>query len=87
MNRAATYKRQKIMNKARRKWLEDVSEMIANAKEQLEQIRDEEQEAYDNMPENLNMTDRASTMEENIDNLDTMVSDLEDILESFYDIQ
>lgn len=75
------------MNKARRKWLEDVSEMIANAKEQLEQIRDEEQEAYDNMPENLNMTDRASTMEENIDNLDTMVSDLEDILESFYDIQ
>lgn len=75
------------MNKARRKWLENVSEMITNAKEQLEQIRDEEQEAYDNMPENLNMTDRASAMEENIDNLDTMVSDLEDILESFYDIQ
>lgn len=75
------------MNKARRKWLEKVSEMIANAKEQLEQIRDEEQESYDNIPESLQETDRANTIYENIDYLDTMASDLEDILESFYDIQ
>lgn len=75
------------MNKARRKWLQDVSAMIERAKDELEQIRDEEQEAYDNMPESLQDTDRANAMYENIDNLDTMASDLEDILECFYDIQ
>ena len=75
------------MNKARRKWLEKVSEMIADAKEQLEQIRDEEQEAYDNMPESIQDSERGEQMYENIDNLETMASDLEDILESFYDIQ
>lgn len=75
------------MNKARRKWLENVSAMIAEAKEQLEQIRDEEQEAYDNMPESLQDSDRGNQLYENVDNLDTMASDLEDILDSFYDIQ
>ena len=61
--------------------------MIAEAKEQLEQIRDEEQEAYDNMPESLQDSDRGNQLYENVDNLDTMASDLEDILDSFYDIQ
>ena len=75
------------MNKQRRKWLENVSAMIERAKEELEQIRDEEQEAYDNIPESLQDSDRGNTMYENIDNLDTMASDLEDILECFYDIQ
>lgn len=75
------------MNKARRKWLEDVSEKIAQAKEELEQIMDEEQEAYDNMPESIQESERGEQMYDNIDNLDTMVSDLEDILEGFYDIQ
>ena len=75
------------MNKARRKWLQDVSAMIERAKEELEQIRDEEQEAYDNLPEGIQDSERGETMYENIDNLDTMAGDLEDILESFYDIQ
>jgi len=75
------------MNKARRKWLSDIYEAIENAKNEIENIREEEQESYDNIPENLNMTDRASTMEENIDNLDYIVSSLEDALEYFDDIQ
>ena len=75
------------MNNARRKWLADVQAAIWRAKEELEQIRDEEQEAYDNLPEGIQDSERGETMYENIDNLDTMASDLEDILESFYDIQ
>ena len=75
------------MNKARRKWLADVQAAIERAKEELEQIRDEEQEAYDNLPEGIQDSERGETMYENIDNLDTMAGDLEDILESFYDIQ
>ena len=75
------------MNKARRKWLEDVSEKIAQAKEELEQIMDEEQEAYDNMPESIQESERGEQMYDNIDNLSTLISDLEDILEGFYDIQ
>ena len=75
------------MNKARRKWLADVYAAIENAKDELEQIRDEEQDAYDNMPESLQDTERANTLYENVDLMDSLISDLEDTLGYFDDIQ
>ena len=75
------------MNKARRKWLADVYAAIENAKDELEQIRDEEQESYDNIPESLQETDRANAIYENVDLIDSLISDLEDTLGYFDDIQ
>lgn len=41
------------MNKARRMRLIAVQSKLSDLKAEIEQIRDEEQEAYDNLPEGL----------------------------------
>ena len=52
------------MNKARRQSLAIAEDLLARAKEVVEQARDEEQDALDAMPENLEYSDRAAAMEE-----------------------
>ena len=68
------------MNKSRRqqlrKWLEDI-EAIKN---ELERIIEDEQEYYDNIPENLQGSERASDSEEAIDNMNEAVSTIEEAI-------
>lgn len=66
------------MNKARRKELARVVDLLDQARDLLETIRDEEQEAFDNLPESIQCSERGgamenciSTMEEMLDYLDT----------------
>lgn len=66
------------MNRARRKELSHAIELIEQAREILEAVMEEEQEAFDNLPESLQNSERGETMEEyigvieeTIDNLDT----------------
>lgn len=74
------------MNKARRKWLQDTIEAIENAKIELESIRDEEQECFDNLPESIQYGERGDAMQENIDELDCEISNLEDVISNLNDI-
>ena len=74
------------MNKARRKEIARAIELIEQACEILEAVRDEEQEAFDNMPENLQGSERGEAMEgyigaieEIMDYLDT--SSLQEIVD------
>ena len=46
------------MNKARRKQLEKASALLSEAREIIESCRDEEQDAFDNMPEGLQQSER-----------------------------
>lgn len=74
------------MNKQRRT---DIAEIIAKLadldalkneiKEAIEQVRDEEQEYYDNMPEGLQGSDRGYAAEEAISNLEDAASMLDDL--------
>lgn len=66
------------MNKARRKWLLDIKDKLDNIKSDIESLRDEEQESYDNIPYNLKDSEMGTTMYENIDELDEVISNLED---------
>lgn len=66
------------MNKVRRKELSRVVDLLDQARDLLETIRDEEQEAFDNLPESIQCSERGeamenciSTMEEMLDYLDT----------------
>lgn len=68
------------MNKARRKWLENIIDKLDDIKSEIESIREEEQDAYDNIPENLNDSEMATTMGENLDDLDEVLSNLEDYI-------
>lgn len=72
------------MNAQRRKALADLMDRltplaatITDIKDALETIRDEEQEAFDNMPEGLQQGDRGQAMEEAISTLDSAIDDLE----------
>lgn len=74
------------MNRQRRKWLQDTIEAIENAKIELESIRDEEQECFDNLPESIQYGERGDAMQENIDEIDGEISNLEDVISNLNDI-
>ena len=68
------------MNKTRRqqlrKWLEDME----NIKGELETICSDEQDYYDNMPENLQGSQRGMDAEEAIEQMEEAVSSIEDAI-------
>ena len=58
------------MNKDRREELLDVTQLLDEAIERLEEIRDDEQDAFDSLPEGLQYSSRGDAMQEAIDTLD-----------------
>ena len=60
------------MNKERRKKIRDVLQEIAVLKGVIEEIRDEEYDAYENIPDSL----KGEQMEEYIDSLDEAVDNI-----------
>jgi septal ring factor EnvC (AmiA/AmiB activator) len=68
------------MNKKRREAIDDLVNKINEIKEAAESLRDEEQEAFDNMPESLQQGDKGQAMEEAISNLDDAVNALEEAI-------
>ena len=75
------------MNKQRRKMIADVVERLEAAKSDLEMIRDEEQDAFDNMPEGLQGSERGEMMEEAIGHLEEAVDSLETALDELEEIE
>lgn len=59
--------------------IEKFEEIKAEAIDQLSEIRDEEQEAYDNIPEALQDSERGENMQNCIDALEYFMSDLENM--------
>lgn len=59
--------------------IERFEEIKAEAIDQLSEIRDEEQEAYDNLPESLQESERGENMQNCIDALEYFMSDLENM--------
>ena len=74
------------MNKNRRSQLDKAHSLILEAQEIVASVRDEEQEARDNLPENLQYSERAETIEEYISTLDDTESTLDDILSNLTEI-
>ena len=65
------------MNKTRRKEIARAIELMEQAREILEAVRDEEQEAFDNMPESLQGSERGEAMEGYISTLEEVVGSLD----------
>ena len=65
------------MNDLRRKRLKEAVELIEQSTAVIEEIKDEEQEALENLPENLQESERADNMQECIDSLEEIYEDLE----------
>lgn len=69
------------MNNTRRKALQKIYAAIEEVKSDLENIYDEEQEAFENIPENLEGSERYEAAENAVDNLDNAFSGLGEVLE------
>ena len=69
------------MNKQRRKSLETIMQTIESLREDLTSILEEEQEAFDNMPEGLQESERGEAMQEAIDNLESADSSFEELID------
>lgn len=65
--------------------LEEIDSMLSDLQEFIQCINDDEQEAFDNMPESLQYSDRGEAMEEAISNLDDAYGALDGILDDCRD--
>lgn len=68
------------MNAARRKELKRALDMLDAAKSILEQVAEEEQEAYDNLPEGIQDSERGEQIYDNADTLSGYMDDLDDMM-------
>ena len=69
------------MNAQRRRQILRAVDLIEQAREILQNATEEEAEAFDNMPESLQDSERGQKMLEYIDSLETAVSQLEEAAE------
>lgn len=75
------------MNKARRKALDGVISKIEEAKELLENLQAEEEEYRDNMPENLQGSERYEAADAAVDNMSSAVDALDEAISSIESAQ
>lgn len=75
------------MNKARRKELQELYDIISEAKDRLEILHDDEEEYKDNIPENLQSSERYERVAAAVDALDSAVSSLEEVLDYIEEAQ
>ena len=70
------------MNKMNRKQLSDLISRIETIHEELDEIKDGEEEEFDNMPENLQDSEKGEALSEIIDFLDSASESLNESVES-----
>ena len=69
------------MNNDRRARIQALIDKLEGIKEDIDFIKDEEQESYDNMPENFQAGERGDKAQEAIDNLDYAYSQIDEVRE------
>lgn len=68
------------MNKKRRASIRKIHDKLSELMESIEQLKYEEQEAFDNLPDSVKESDRGSVMIEAADNLDYASGSIEDAI-------
>ena len=76
----------RAMNKQRRNRLQKVIDQLEELKVEVSSICEEEQEAYDNMPESLQDGERGSQMYENISTLEDQESNFDELIENLQEL-
>lgn len=70
------------MNKIRRKNLQAIIDRLEELKGSLENLQTEEEEYRDNIPENMQESERYEKADEACDNLSSAVDSLEEVISS-----
>lgn len=74
------------MNKQRRERLDEAHSKLMEAYYIIEEVKDEEEEAFDNMPENLQGSERGEQMEEYVATLEEIYDGIDSYMSDLYDI-
>lgn len=74
------------MNKERRKRLREVIQQITEAKYTVEEVKDDEEMAFDSLPESIQLSEKGDQMQENVTALDEVILNLEDVIGSIEDV-
>ena len=74
------------MNNTRRKAIMKIAERLEELKTDFELLRDEEQEAFDNMPESIQESERGEQMQEAIDALDEACCSIDEAIDRLGEI-
>jgi hypothetical protein len=69
------------MNKERRKQINDLYERLREINSELGTVREEEQEAYDNMPESIQESNQGDMAQETIAALEEAESEIESAMD------
>ena len=69
------------MNNTRRKSIQKIYDRLEELMQDIEALQEEEQDAFDNMPESLQDSERGQTMTEAIDNLESAASCAQEALD------
>lgn len=69
------------MNKARRKQISEIINALEIAMSSIDSVRDDEQYYLDNIPENLQGSDRYSIAEDAVDNLDNAYDSIQEVID------
>lgn len=69
------------MNNLRRKRILKVAEQLDDLNRELDELQQEEQDAFDNLPESLQYSEKGETMEEHISEIQDVIGEVDDIKE------
>lgn len=75
------------MNKERRKKIGKAIEALEEIKEIIEILKDEEQEYFDNMPDNLRESEKGNRAEEDVGSLESAEDSLQSSIEYLLEIE
>lgn len=70
------------MNNQRRKELKDIVAQLETLKNELETIQKQEEEAFENLPENLQLSMQGELMQEKAENISDSVFSLEECIDN-----
>lgn len=74
------------MNKQRRATLNQINDLIANVFEDLESCKDQEEEYRDNMPENLQGSERYEKAEDAVNMLEEALESLQQAMDNIQEV-
>lgn len=75
------------MNNQRRKQLKDIKSELLNIQQRLKDLMDEEQQAFDNLSDSLQCSERGEKMEDAISNMDYSYDSITDAIKEIDEIK
>ena len=75
------------MNKDRRKQLSEIQSKLSELRDMIDTVLSDEQEAYDNLPESLQESERGEAMQAAIDAMESALESCEDAESSLEEAQ